>query len=188
MAEYRKTTAALAVLALLGASGCNTEDSVLLLEQICRATFSIGTSSSVNGDACTVAGDAQETSGLTGDSLAFRLGPKTGELRIRLDVIEAVTNSSWSLDVLAASNRPEGSTIYGEINWGSCSGRPSTPKDAEASLGEGFEWVNMVDNQAGVSVWGSVDLASNSLIIFRGADVDIIDLRTPGSTSAYYDE
>ncbi len=176
----------LATAALLGLSGCATADSVMLLDQVCKATYAPASNNPINGDACTVAKDARETTGLTGDSLAFRLGPSTGELRIRLDVIPAVTSANWAIEVLAASSRPEGSTIYREINWGSCKGCPSTPKDAEAALGEEFEWVRVIENQPAFQTWSSsAALASDSLIIFRGADIDIVDIRTPGYDNQY---
>jgi len=121
---------------------------------------------------------------MTEDSIGFRLGPGTGALTIRLDGLAAVQSPFWSLEVLAASNRPEGSTIFRTLTWGSCGANcPPDPGDVQAPLSQDFAWVNVLENEQGVTFVVSTDIPNDAVVTFRGADIDILDIRTPTPSS-----
>jgi len=167
-------------LASCGLLGCGSEAQVLLLDRICNPDVPLATSQ----PNCTVAGDADLTTGVTGDTTAVRFGPSTGELYVRLGAIQAASQAVWSLDVLAASSRSEGSTLYRSLSWGTCgSDCPSDPDDVEAPLSDEFQWAAMVTDLAGSF---SAPSTLDAFLVLRGADIDIIDLRTPGFDSYYY--
>lgn len=168
--------------------GCSTEPQVRVLDNICNPDldeYYYGSTGSSN--ACTVSGDARETTGVSADTIGFKLGPGTGSLHIRMNAIQAVYSSVWSLDVLAASARPEGSTIFRTITWGSCaSSCPADPDDTEAALAEDFEWITMVTGETG-AVQFSDPIPDDALLTFTGADIDIVDIRLPGwDHDSYY--
>ncbi len=180
MADLARPGALLLGLAAAWLVGCGSESQVLLLDRICNPDGPMVSSV----PPCSVSGDAALTTGVTGDTTAVHFGSNTGELRILLAAIQAANQSRWSLDVLASSSRSEGSTLYRSLSWGTCgSDCPSDPVDAEAPLGEDFEWAAMVDEVQGSF---SAQTSSDAMITLRGAALDIIDLRTPGFESYYY--
>ena len=112
---------AFALLLLAASAGCGADGVPLLLDVICRSTYQ-DLNDYTSSSACRVEGDAQETTGINGDSYAVHLGPSTGTLYIKLGKIAAAIQTSWSFDVLAACTAAEGSTLYRSLTWGTCSG------------------------------------------------------------------
>ncbi len=173
--------------ALLGASvwaaGCAADANPLLLDTVCRSQVSPdGSTSQV--EPCIVTGDVKITTGVSDDVMGVRFGPSgVGELRIRLNAIAATTTETWTLDALVASTRPEGSTLFRSLTWGSCGTTcPADPTDVEAPVEEDFTWVRAIDNSQGTSfdpssLGGAPDDAA---LIFRGADIDLVEISTPG--------
>jgi len=171
------------VCALLICVGCTTNATPLVLDLICRNQF-YNYAGSSGGEACRVSGDAKATTGITGDTYAVHLGSSTGALHIKLAAIANTTQSSWSLDVLAAATAPEGSPIYRSVTWGTCAGQcTDDPADVQAALKSEFQWAKVVEGLAGTAGPYPPDDAELTL---RGADIDIVDLRLPGFDS--YDQ
>jgi len=175
-----------AVAGLWLSAGCDSSDSsVRLLDQICGGLTSSEAPSYApppGEPACTIAGDVEQITGVTGDSIGYHFGPKTGSLTIRLDaLIHTVAEGTggtvelW-LDVLAASTRPEGSLLYRTLTWGNCAACPDDPADAQAAFGEDFEWVRAVDP---VAVADTLSIPDDAEVTFRGADLDLADIRAP---------
>jgi hypothetical protein len=167
----------------LAASACNSdpETQSILLEQLCSQPPAANTGIA----ACTLEGDAQRTSGLTADSTAIRLGPSSGALRIRLNLFP-VAQQQWSLEALAAARplRPEGNLLFRSIDFGSCDAVtcPDQPPDTQAPLSEDFQWAVMVESLPGSATPGTVPPDDASLIL-RGADIDILELRSDVTSS-----
>jgi hypothetical protein len=179
MGDRRSTTMIAAVLFSVGCADPNP----LLLDTVCRSTVSAeGQQSSV--DACIVSGDAELVTGVSSDVMAVQFGPSgNGELRIRLNAIAATTADRWTLEALVASNRPEGSTLFRSLTWGSCGATcPADPPDVEADIDEDFAWTRVVDDSEGTSFTpGNTEVVpDDASIIFRGADLDLLDIATPG--------
>jgi len=168
------------------ASGCATEQQVRLLDDICSGVNGYyntpPAASSTTEPACRLEGDARETTAISADSIGFQLGPATGSLIIRLNAIPAaLQGGTWSLDVLTASSRAEGSTLYRTITWGSCGGAcPADPADSQAELNDDFAWVPLVVDQPGYVPNSGEQLLDDATLILTGADIDIVDVRTPG--------
>lgn len=181
MADRRMT---FALLLAAASAGCSTKEIPLLLDVICRGTYQ-DLNNHTSSPACRVDGDAEETTGITGDSYAVHLGPSTGTLYIKVGMIVAVMQSTWSFDVLAASTAPEGNTLYRTLTWGSCAnGCPGAAGDVQAQLKEDFQWAKVVENLPGTTgTYAPVDAELG----LRGADIDIVDVRTPGYDGSYDD-
>ncbi len=180
MVEWRRSGALTLGLSAALLIGCGGNDQVFLLDQLCNPD-----TPSIYGEVvCTVSGDAELTTGITSDTTAVHLGPDTGELRIKLYAIGATSQPTWSLDVLAAASRSEGSTLFRSLTWGNCgSACPSDPDDVQAPLAQDFQWAGMVDDLPGSP---SATSQTDALLTLRGADIDIIDIRTPGFDQATY--
>ncbi|MBW2454591.1 MAG: hypothetical protein JRI68_08775 [Deltaproteobacteria bacterium] len=180
MADLERCGALLLGLAATWLMGCGTQGQVLLLDQICNPEGPLV----APVPPCSVSGDAELTTGVSGDTTAVHFGSGTGELRILLSAVQAASQPRWSLDVLAASSRSEGSTLYRSISWGTCvSDCPSDPEDVEAPLSGDFQWAAMVTEVTGSF---NVQTSSDAMLTLRGTDIDIIDVRTPGYDSYYY--
>ncbi len=169
---------------LLGAAllltGCAAEGQPLLLDAICRS--SIPSSSGTLVAPCSASGDVELTSGVSKDVIGVRFGPSgVGDFRIRLNAITATTQAEWSFEVLAASTRPEGSRLFRTITWGSCGATcPADPVDVEVALSNDFEWAIVVDDAEGATVDPFLPSPDDAALVFRGADIDLVDVATPG--------
>ncbi len=164
----------LAIVAAVALTGC-TDGTPFMLDNICSDDF--GEFRDGVGR-CRLGGDAAFVSGLTPNTRAVRFGPGGGSLVIALDAIPAVQQSTWSLEVMGVSNRPEGSTLgRDEIDWGSCGvACPENVVGIEVDLPEDVSWARVVDAARGTSF----AQPTGAELVFRGTDLDIIDLRTPG--------
>ena len=189
----RRACLALCGIALAGCSG--GDGAAMLLNQICNPAplgpyYVEPPSTGTDSAACTVSGDATITDGLSSGATAVKLGPNGGDFRIRLQAIPPAFSYSvgetWSLDVLAASSRPEGSTLVRLLSYGSCGAAcPPDPADVEANLTEDVSWVSVVSD---LPTSEGQSYPSDAVLIFRGADIDILELRAPGydQNSVYY--
>jgi hypothetical protein len=179
MAELRRVALVTALGALL--TGCCASGRPMLLDQICRGRTSTG------GPNCVLGGDAAYISGITTDTRAVRLGSSgKGTLSFPINALGAATQPQWSLQVLSAAVRPEGSTLYSSMTWGSCgTACPADVGDVEADLNQDFQWAQVVSGATGVPTTitpaGTPTLIPDDAVItLRGTDLDIVDLRTPG--------
>jgi hypothetical protein len=176
----RRAAVAMVLGALAG--GCQAEDQVLMLDTICRNFFSPTTGQSL--EPCTTSGDVEIVTGVSEDVTAVHFGSNgTGEFRIRINAISAANQSAqWSFEALAASSRSEGSSLFRTLTWGSCGATcPADPPDIEAEVTEDFEWLRVIDDYAGSNFNTTfVPVPDDAAISFRGADLDLIDVRTPG--------
>jgi hypothetical protein len=162
---------------LIGA--CGGDPSVITLSEVCGS----GYSSSANSAACYVRFDADIDSGVADGVLAAHLGPQGGELHIALNRLYAATEPTWNLDVLAASTVSEGSVLIRAITWGSCGGGcPPEPNNVEVTLSDGFDWAQVVVKQEGADT----TVPDSAELVFSGANIDIVALRTPGYDNHYY--
>lgn len=167
----RRVLFALAFLAV----GCGDEEAdPFLLDRICGNFNGFNTP-------CAVSGDASFSTGLTGDTLAVRLGPAGGRLDLPLFSLPAAQEAFWTLEVLVSSD-DGAELIRRTITWtnndGTCD--PGIcPREIPASrvvipAGEPG-WARVVDNQLGSSF---APIPFEAVVTFEGANVDILDLRT----------
>jgi hypothetical protein len=174
------------VLALPLLCACGADGRPMLLDQVCRG-------SSLNGSGtpnCTLGGDAEYVSGITADSRAVRLGPSgQGSLSILISALGAASQPNWSVEVLVAAGRPEGSILYRSMTWGSCpQSCPADLGDVEAALDQDFQWARVITDAKGQTTSTPMPgfpptvaaIPDDAVITLRGADIDIVDLRTPG--------
>jgi hypothetical protein len=159
--------------------GCGVDPSVITLSEVCDR----GYAASGSGPACYVRFDADIDSGVTEGVKAAHLGPQGGELHIVLNRLQAATAPTWNLDVLAASTEAEGSVLIRAITWGSCGGScPPEPSNVEVTLSDSFDWAQVVVKQAGADT----PPPDSAELVFSGANIDIVALRTPGYENYYY--
>jgi hypothetical protein len=161
------------------AAGCDAEPSSLLLDNVCsRSSFFDPNTGMDLGPACELSGDAQLVTSLSSDVSGVRFGPGGGSLKVRLAVLAAANDDRWTLDALAAATRPEGSSIFRSLTWGSCGpGCPADPVDVGAPLDESYVWVTVVADQPGSN---GAQIPTDASLILRATDVDLVDIRTPG--------
>ena len=163
-------------------AACGGEPNGLLLDTVCR--IEVSNSTGVNAPGCTVSGDVELTTGVASNLLGVRFGPSAiGELRVRLNAIPATMATTWSLDALAASSRPEGSTLFRALTWGSCGATcPQDPPDVQVPLTEDFQWGSLLSDYDGSRGDPSTftPVPDDAVLILRGSDVHLLDLRTPG--------
>lgn len=165
--------------ALIALAGCSTTEGGFLTElcnaEITEFDFNFGTSSTF--PACTVSGDAAQVSGTTADSVAYSFGPDTGALHVRLSALPIATYPQpFTLEVLAASSRPEGTALYRELTWGGCGAEcPDDPVDVSVPLATDYSWAKMLDAVPGSD--GRFTLGADALLTLRGASLDLLDLR-----------
>ncbi len=178
----RLRVAAVATLALATAA-CAAEDSTFLLNSLCGRASGVGGAG--QAPQCQITGDAARVTGVSEDTFGIRFGPSgTGEVRIRLSAIPAASTAQWSLLALAASTRPEGSTLFRTLTWGSCGATcPPDPADIEAPVEEGYTLIRVVNDSEGAGAgrdMGTVGIVpEDAVVVFRGADIDLADLTTP---------
>jgi hypothetical protein len=157
-------------------SACGGDEQALRLEQVCGQPPVPQQSAP-----CRLIGDAQETTGITGDSLAIRFGSAGGALEIRINALGAPLEQTWSFEVLAAARplRPEGNLLVRKLDFSSCDAVscPEQPVDSQAALDEDFQWAVMVETIPGSN---SNPIPDSAKLILEGADIDIVDIRTPG--------
>lgn len=165
----------IAFVALL-ASACGGDEQALRLEQICGQP-----PQPLESEPCRLGGDAQATTGITGDALAIHFGSAGGELEIRINALGAPFEQTWSFEVLAAASplRADGNVLVRKFDFSSCDAAscPEQPADTQAALDEDFQWAVMVETIPGSS---SNPIPDSATITLEGADIDIVDFRTPG--------
>jgi hypothetical protein len=178
---------------LLLSTACSADPNPLLLDTVCRSQLAPnGVQSPV--EPCIVTGDVEITTGVSRDVTGVRFGPSgIGELRIRLNAIAATTADSWTLEALAASTRPEGSTLFRSLTWGSCGATcPGDPADIEAVVDDNFTWVRVISDSEGTSFDQSSGaqevVPDDATLVFRGADIDLVDIGTPGFEEQQFSE
>jgi hypothetical protein len=178
----RRREAELGVLCLCACLlGCDAEEQTLLLDTICRGTFSPTTG--LPATACTTTGDVELVTGVSDDVTGVHFGSSgRGELRLRINAIAAANQGTWSFEVLAAASRPESTSLFRTLTWGSCGATcPADPPDIEAEVTEDFAWLHVVDDSPGSNFSQSfVPVPDDAQLVFRGADIDLVDVRTPG--------
>ncbi|MSP24560.1 MAG: hypothetical protein EXR75_05225 [Myxococcales bacterium] len=168
---------ALVALFLLGAgaNACVTYEG-FYLNQIC-GSVTTNFDKNESYSPCTVSGDASEVSGATADSVAYRFGPKTGALHIRLSALPIADEPTWTAEVLAVASRPEGSTLFRELTWGSCGAEcPTDPGDASAPVTTDLGWAQLIDGVAGPGR-NFTAIPEDAILTLRGANINLYDLR-----------
>ena len=165
----------IAFVALLS-SACGGDEQALRLEQVCGQPPVPQQSAP-----CRLSGDAQQTTGLTGDAMAIHFGSAGGALEIRINALGAPLEQTWSFEALAAARplRAEGNVLLRKFDFSSCDAVacPEQPVDTQAALDEDFQWAVMVETIPGSNANPIPDSATLTL---EGADIDIVDIRTPG--------
>lgn len=164
--------------ALMGCADANP----LLLDTVCNTDISpSGAPSPI--EPCIASGDVTITTGVSRDVMGVRFGPSgQGEFRIRLNAIGAVNADRWTMFALVASTRPEGSTLFRSMTFGSCGAScPADPPDIEVAVDEDYALVRVVDDLEGANFTeGSAQFVpDDASITFRGADMDLIGISTP---------
>ncbi len=182
---------AVVMIVALGSSACASDPQALLLDHICDPDsenefddFSEplppppGPGQPDVLVMCSTSGDVEQRSGVTADAIAFHFGPATGALHLHLSAFEAIRDPNWSLEILARSTRPEGSEMFRVMTWSTCAACPPDPGDATGVVTGEFSWVRAVDNESGMSD-AFASLPNDAMITLRGADLDIVNVRTP---------
>lgn len=174
MVDHRTALCA-AALALL-VSGCTVDDADgRLIDRLCDPA--LADYPQVSGSAtCEISGDAFKTTGMTDNSLGYRLGPGGGALRVRLNALEAPWDPTWSLDVLAAAAPDHSELLRRTLTWGSCGPAcPDDPEDWGAILPDNYNWVPVVAALPGLGFNGSIP--ADAYLELSGKNIHIVDLR-----------
>lgn len=150
---------------------CVDDSGMRLIDRVCEHR-------PPEGPACEVAGDAEQTTGVTEDSTGFRLGQGAGSLSIHLVALEAATRTTgtFSVEALAAASEP-GTTprLEATLTWGSCAQTcPPDPFPYVVEVGDEYQWVRVVADQAVAS--GTVPY--DAVLTLSGAGIDVADLRS----------
>ena len=118
-------------LSVVAAGACDTQDGeARLVDRACRS------------GRCTVTGSAKQVSGITSDSVGFRLGPGPGKVRIPLPAFSSAGNDSFHVDVLASGT----GQLKTRLSQESCDGSGNCNLDevdsASGILGADYEWIS----------------------------------------------
>jgi hypothetical protein len=148
---------------------CTDESSARLLDVVCE-----------DPEACVVAGDAARTTGITEDTIGFRLGDGAGTLTLRMSEIAAETPSFQSdldLQVLVAASADGASAeLSAHLTWGSCTSCPQDPGPFIGQVAHDYIWVTVATQ---TFLQGSSEpLPPDAVLVLSGRGIDIADLRT----------
>jgi hypothetical protein len=149
-----------------------------LLDRVCNVQL--------QGPACEVEGAIEQTSGVTADTIGFRLGGSSegdaGSLIIHMQAIEDATFASgiFDIEILAVAREPETKPrLTSRLTWGSCGQTcPVDPPPYAVEIYDEYTWVTVV---AGQSSTGTA-LPYDAVLQLSGSGIDIADMR---STAVY---
>lgn len=154
------------------AGQCTVDSRIRMLDELCDQVLSNG------APACELSGDARETTGITADTIGYRLGPGGGSLTIRLNAIDGTGYSSGSFDIevlVGASDEDRPGRLTATLDWGSCdAGCFSSVPAYEVELDHDYEWEPVV---RGASPPGNV-VSDDAVLVLSGVGVDIADVHT----------
>lgn len=167
MVERRRRTALAVCVAFGVAAACsnNVDSRARLLDEECQKST------------CATEGNAEEVTGLTADSIGFRLGPGPGKVRIPLSTFTRVGSDSFSVELLLAGAGPYRATLIQRTcseGGGSCSSETELSSITGGATEEP-EW------RPGGTFSGSSDTFSNFFVDVESEStterVDVIDVR-----------
>jgi hypothetical protein len=126
---------------------------------------------------CATEGNAKEVTGITADSIGFRLGPGPGKVRIPLDTFTRAGSDSFSVELLLAGAGPYRARLIQRTcseGGGSCTSETEV-SNITGGATEEADW------RPGGSFSGSSDTFSNFFIDVESDStterVDVIDVR-----------
>jgi hypothetical protein len=148
---------------------CVDDSSSRLIEKACSQNVN-------NGPSCFVTGDGQQTSGLTEDSLGYRLGPAGGTFTLHLLPLDSdisANTGAFDIDVLVA-NTPgkRGGSITTTLDWGSSCTGCVAPTPSVQAIAVDYQWVRVIESAQ------TNPVQKDSVIRIAGKDADILDIRT----------
>lgn len=111
---------------------------------------------------CQTSGTAERTTGITGDSIGYRMGPMAGSVRIPLE--RRNMGDDFSLAVLASGSGTLEVTL------------PSANVQRSLPLSEDYEWLE-VDGTFPSQSTGSNDTVELTLRVGDGSSAEIADIR-----------
>ncbi len=154
------------------AGQCTVDSRIRMLDELCDQVLTTG------APACELSGDARETTGITADTVGYRLGPGGGTLAIRLNAIDGTGYSSGSFDIevlVGASDEDRAGRLTATLDWGSCdAGCVSSVPGYEVELDHDYEWEPVV---RGASPPGG-GVSDDAVLILSGVGIDIADVHT----------
>lgn len=151
---------------------CVEDSGMRLLDRVCAVRRR-------EGDGCELQGAAERTTGLTADSIGFRLGGPGGEegsLAIDLSAVqdESSRGSVFRLEVLVASSEPGSDPrLTVQIQRGTCSSCGSDFPPEALGVGDEYTWVTVMNIQDAAS-----EIGGDAIVTLSGAGVDIADMRS----------
>jgi hypothetical protein len=158
---------------------CVSESGMRLLDRVCEVPLQ-------EGPACELEGAAEQTSGVTADTIGIRLGAsadaEAASLLIHVKALEAATLSSgiFDVEILAAAREPGTKPrLTSRLTWGSCGQTcPVDPPPYAVEIYDEYTWVTVVADEASPGT----TLPYDAVLQLSGSGIDIADMR---STAEY---
>lgn len=152
---------------------CVEESGTRLIDRICATD-------EAEDPACELEGAAEQTSGITADSIGFRLGEQAGSLLIHMQAIADATyfySGTFSIKVLATTREPGASQrLTTQLTWGTCGATcPAAPPPSSIEVHDEYAWVTVV---ADAVAPGTATLPDDAVLTLSGAGIDIADIRS----------
>lgn len=160
---------------------CVDESGMRLLDRVCDVDL-------LAGPSCGLEGVAEQVSGVTADSIGFRLGDaaqagapgQQGSLLIRMQALADVTylasSGTFSVEVLAVAREP-GTTprLTSRLTWGACGQTcPGDPSPYAVEIYDEYTWITVV---SGATAPTALPLPDDAMLTLSGAGIDIADIR-----------
>jgi hypothetical protein len=136
--------------------------------------------------ACSVAGAAKETTGISEDTRGYKLDG--GALVIRLSALEAVTDFRGLVDVEALAARTGGNgALTAYLTWGSCGVCGQDPAPYTVKVDEDYGWVQIISAEPTHTErddGSEIKLPPDATLTLTGNGVDLADVRTRSTYSS----
>jgi hypothetical protein len=157
---------------------CVSESGMRLLDRVCDVQL--------QGPACEMEGAIEQTSGVTADTIGFRLGGssagESGSLIIHMQAVEDATFASgiFNIEILAAAREPGMKPrLTSRLTWGSCGQTcPGDPPPYAIEIYDEYTWVTVVADESSPGA----AIPYDAVLQLSGSGIDIADMR---STAVY---
>jgi len=150
---------------------CTEESSARLLDLACG---------SGSKQSCKVSGDAEQVTGITEDTVGFRLGESGGTVIIPVDAIgtEMVLSGELAVQVLVAAVEEGASPeLSAKLTWGSCTACPVDPPPFIGQVAHDYTWVTVVAGQPNAGLTAGT-IPADAALTLSGRGIEVADLRT----------
>jgi hypothetical protein len=126
--------------------------------------------------ACTLSGSARQTSGITADSIGFKVGPGAGKITIPIPPY-ASSNNYMNVEVLVSGHGQFTGRLMRQScgDGGACA--PTPVDTATIYVGRDYGWASVGTYSVGSGSSGFAGLSAEIEVTDSSANVDLLDVR-----------